>query len=172
MVLRLRGAEVFGLDVLDSASAKPQWLAGIGGTYIDGRSVQGGKLAGSVGPMDVILEAAGIASLDFDLLDVLALNGIFLLTGIPGGDRPLQIDAPALMRTLVLKNQVMLGSVNASLDHFHLAVADLSDAAAKWPGHVEKLITHVYPPAEFAAALGSPSRDEIKTVIQWGEPQF
>ena len=39
MVLRLRGADVYGLDVVDSTSARPKWLSGIGGHYVDGRSV-------------------------------------------------------------------------------------------------------------------------------------
>ncbi len=168
MVLRLRGADVLGLDILDPGSAKPLWLKAIDGTYIDGRTVHAGQVGNQIGPMDVILEAAGIASLDFDLLEALALNGIFLLTGIPGGDRPLQIDGPALMRTLVLKNQAMVGSVNASRDHFRMAVADLAAAGLRWPGHVEKLITHIHPFTDFAAALARPAGDEIKAVIQWG----
>lgn len=39
MVLRLRGAQVFGLDIVDSDSARPKWLGGIGGAYVDGRQV-------------------------------------------------------------------------------------------------------------------------------------
>jgi glucose 1-dehydrogenase len=42
MVLRLRGGEVHGLDVVDSASAPPAWLEGIGGHYVDGRQGRGG----------------------------------------------------------------------------------------------------------------------------------
>ena len=37
MVLRLRGADVYGLDVVDSTSARPKWLDVIGGHYVDGR---------------------------------------------------------------------------------------------------------------------------------------
>jgi len=171
MVLRLRGAEVYGLDVLDAASAKPLWLTAIGGMYVDGRTVRADQVGKLLGPMDLILEAAGIASLDFDLLDALALNGIYLLTGIPGGDRPLQIDGPALMRTLVLNNQAIVGSVNASRDHYQMAASDLETAGMRWPGHVEKLVTRLHPREEFAAALAPPERDEIKTVIQWATPR-
>ena len=39
MVLRLRGGDVYGLDVVDSTSARPKWLTVIGGHYVDGRQV-------------------------------------------------------------------------------------------------------------------------------------
>jgi threonine dehydrogenase-like Zn-dependent dehydrogenase len=38
MVLRLRGGEVYGLDVVDSNTARPKWLSGIGGHYRRPRS--------------------------------------------------------------------------------------------------------------------------------------
>lgn len=43
MVLRLRGGEVYGLDVVDSTSTRPTWLSGIGGHYVDGREVPRNK---------------------------------------------------------------------------------------------------------------------------------
>jgi threonine dehydrogenase-like Zn-dependent dehydrogenase len=91
MVLLLRGGDVYGLDVVDANSARPQWLAAIGGRYLDGREVPANQVEKKIGGMNFILDASGIAALEFNLLDALALNGIYALTGIPGGDRPLQI---------------------------------------------------------------------------------
>jgi threonine dehydrogenase-like Zn-dependent dehydrogenase len=167
MVLQLRGAEVYGLDIVDEGSARPQWLATIGGHYIDGRKIPAGKVDDSIGPMDLILEAAGIAVLDFDLLDALAINGAFVLTGIPGGDRPVQIPGAELMSKLVLKNQLMVGSVNAACDHYRMAVDDLASARLRWGNHLEKLITHQYPYADFSTAFSQHPSDEIKAVIEW-----
>ncbi len=167
MVLRLRGADVFGLDIVDGSSARPRWLEVIGGRYIDGRKIPVDNVADAVGPIDLILEAAGIASLDFNLLDALATNGVYVLTGIPGGDRPLQIPGATLMRQLVLRNQVLVGSVNAGRDYFQMAADDLARAAIKWKGHVDKLITHRYPFADFAKAFGEHPQDEIKAVVEW-----
>ncbi len=166
-VLALRGAEVYGLDVVDKTTARPQWLAAIGGRYVDGRTIPADKVDDIIGPMDLILEAAGIASLDFDLLDALATNGVYVLTGIPGGDRPMQISGAALMRKLVLRNQVIVGSVNASRDHFGMAVRDLTMADLRWSGHLPRLITHRYPAADFARAFGVHPTDEIKAVVEW-----
>ncbi len=167
MVLQLRGANVFGLDVVDAASARPQWLTAIGGSYIDARSVPTDKVSDAIGPIDLILEAAGIASLDFQLLDALAINGLHVLTGIPGGDRPVQISGGELMRKLVLRNQLMVGSVNAARGHFRMAVDDLWNANLRWPGHVAKLITHRHPAQDSAAAFDTHPADEIKSVVEW-----
>ncbi|HEY6952994.1 MAG TPA: alcohol dehydrogenase, partial [Bacteroidota bacterium] len=73
----------------------------------------------------------------------------------------------AMMRQLVLKNQVLVGSVNAGRDYFQMAVDDLARANLLWNGHVDKLITHRYPYDQFARALGEHPQDEIKAVIEW-----
>ena len=167
MALSLRGAEVYGTDIVGPATARPVWLEFIGGKYLDGRRVAPDGVQQEVGPMDFIFEATGVAALEFNLLDALGTNGIYVLTGIPGGDRPLQIPGAELIRRLVLDNQVMLGSVNASRGHFQMAVDDLSAARQSWGDHVNKLITHRYPPAEFEKALKYHDPDEIKGVIEW-----
>jgi hypothetical protein len=71
LVLRLRGAYVYGLDVVDSTSARPKWLNVIGGRYVDGRQVPADRVEKTIGAMDLILDASGIAALEFNLLDSL-----------------------------------------------------------------------------------------------------
>jgi threonine dehydrogenase-like Zn-dependent dehydrogenase len=117
--------------------------------------------------MEMIIEATGIPALEFNLLDALSSNGVYVLTGIPGGDRPLEIPGAELIRRLVLDNQVMLGSVNAARDHFQMAVDDLGEARLRWGEHVAQLITHRHPFSDFEAALRQHPPDEIKSVIEW-----
>jgi threonine dehydrogenase-like Zn-dependent dehydrogenase len=169
MVLRLRGGEIYGLDVVDASSARPQWLAAVGGHYIDGREVPADQVEKKIGGMDFILDATGIAELEFNLLDALALNGIYALTGIPGGDRPLRISGAELIRQLVLDNQVMLGSVNAARGHFQMAADDLAQAQLRWGGQIATLITHRYSPEQFAGLTDRHPSDAIKEVIEWGQ---
>jgi len=147
LVLRLRGAVVYGLDVVDSGTARP------------------------FGPMELIFESTGVASLEFNLLDALAYNGVYVITGIPGGDRPLQIDGAELIRQLVLDNQVMVGSVNAARDHYQMAVNDLEQASLMWGDHIAQIITNHYPVSNFETALHQHSVDEIKAVIEWDKMQ-
>jgi threonine dehydrogenase-like Zn-dependent dehydrogenase len=167
IALRLRNAEVYGLDIVDKSSARAKWLEEIGGKYIDGRQVPADKIDDQIGPMDFIFEATGVASLEFNLLDALDYNGIYVLTGIPAGSRPLDIPAPELIRQLVLNNQVMLGSVNASRDHYQLAVDDLARARQRWGDHIAKLITHRHAYNDFHAALEHHDADEIKVILEW-----
>ena len=52
LALRLRGAEVYGLDIVEADSARPQWLAHIGGQYVDGRQVPAENVGVEVGDAD------------------------------------------------------------------------------------------------------------------------
>ena len=171
LALRLRGATVFGLDVVDEDSSRPQWLEKIGGKYVDGRKIGPDRVDDLIVPMELIFESTGVASLEFNLMDALAPNGIYVLTGIPGGDRPLEIPGSELIRQLVLDNQLLVGSVNAARDHFQMAVDDLAAARLRWGDHVEELITHRYPYTEFMAALGQHPEGEIKVVVEWAARQ-
>jgi threonine dehydrogenase-like Zn-dependent dehydrogenase len=167
LVLTLRGAEVYGLDIVDESSPRPQWLAAIGGHYIDGRQVSPEHVDDAVGHMDLIFEATGVPDLAFNLLDALAINGIYTLTGIPGGDTCLDLPGAQLMRELVLDNQVMMGSVNAARGHFQMAVDDLEEAYLRWGDHIGKLITQHFAYTDFEKAFGHHGADEIKVAIEW-----
>jgi threonine dehydrogenase-like Zn-dependent dehydrogenase len=166
MVLVLRGGEVYGLDVVDANTARPKWLSGIGGRYIDGRQVPPDQVGKKIGSMDFILDATGIAPLEFNLLDALALNGMYVLTGIPGGDRPLQIPGAELIRQLVLENQVMLGGVKAARA-FSNAADDLAEAHLRWGAQIQGLITNRSSPDQFAGLKDQHQPDAIKEVIEW-----
>jgi glucose 1-dehydrogenase len=170
LALRLRGAEVCGLDIVDEDSVRARWLAGIGGHYIDGRRMLPKAIQAAFGPVDLIFEATGVPKLVFNLLEILAPGGMYVLTGIPGGERPIEVPGAQLLRQLVLGNQIMIGSVNASRDHFQMAVDDLSHAQLQWGMHIAKLITHRHPAEDFEAALQHHGADEIKVVIEWMKP--
>ncbi len=171
LALRLRGAEVYGLDIVDASTTRPRWLATIGGHYLDGRTVPPGQIAQIAGMMDLILEATGVPAIEFNLLDALAPDGMYVLTGIPGGDRPLQVAGAELMRRLVLNNQVMVGSVNAARDHFQLAVDDLLQAHYRWGPILNDLISHRYPYTAFPDAFQQHDPHDIKIVLEWEQAQ-
>lgn len=99
------------------------------------------ELAAGVGNIDVVYEAAGASQVAFEVMRVLGTNGIFVFTGVPGRRGPVSVDTDLLMRNLVLKNQVVLGTVNASRGVFEAAIADLGAFLARWPEAVRGLIT-------------------------------
>lgn len=165
--LRLRDAEVLGLDIVDPDSQRARILESIGGRYVDGRKVRPEALSEHFGEIDLIFEATGVAHLEFDLLSALGRSGLYVLTGIPEGDRPIDIHGAVLMRNLVLGNQVVVGSVNASKRHFEMAVEDLARARDTWSGAIDRIITHRLPYTQFADVLSTHPEDEIKAVLEW-----
>jgi len=167
IALRLRGADVTGMDVVDEKSVRPTVLEAIGGRYLHGDGVTPENLDNLVGPKDFVFEATGIARLQFELIDTIAVNGIYVATGIPAAGRPLSIPGAALMQQLVLKNQVVVGSVNASIYHYRQAVEYLDGGDKNWPEAMSKIITHRYKPEDLDHALHMHGDNEIKVVVDW-----
>jgi glucose 1-dehydrogenase len=164
--LRLRGAEVIGMDIVDENSSRPTILEKIGGKYVDGRKITTLNLDEECGDADFVFEATGIAKLQIELIDTLARNGIYVATGIPAGERPLTISAGTIMQQLVLKNQIIVGSVNASLRHYQMAVDDLHKSFQNWPDALKAVITEKISFTDFYKVLQH-SQDEIKVVVEW-----
>jgi hypothetical protein len=79
--------------------------------------------------------------LAFDMMRYLGTNGIFIFTGVPGRKGPVEVDTDLMMRNLVLKNQVLFGTVNAGRDTFETAIHDLQTFNNAWPEAVKALIT-------------------------------
>ena len=75
-------------------------------------------------------------------MQVLARNGVLVLTSITGGNRVLEIPADRINLEFVLGNKAMVGSVNASRDNFETGVRDMCQAEAEYPGWLRRLLTH------------------------------
>jgi glucose 1-dehydrogenase len=136
----------------------------IGGKYISSQDVSIEQMAATVGNIDLVYEATGASQLSFDVLAVLGTNGLFILTGVPGKHGPVGIDTDRIMRNLVLKNQCVLGTVNAGKDAFESAVKDLTSFHARWPEAVNNLITGRYPLEQFATPIHN--QTGIKNIVE------
>ncbi|MDB5022097.1 MAG: alcohol dehydrogenase [Pedobacter sp.] len=165
--LRLKGAEVFGMDIVPEDSLRPQLLQAIGGQYINGNDIDVMDIDDVYGECDFIFESAGIAKLQINLIDGLGINGIYVTTGIPSGERPELIMAAEIIQQMVLKNQVVLGSVNASPEHYRMAVDYLKAAVDTWPEQMKQVITEKVPYKDFGKILHQHSNEEIKVVVDW-----
>ena len=169
IALKLRGFQVFAQDIVPADSARAKLVEELGCIYIDGRMIKHQDFPREFGPMEIIVEAAGVAEINFQLLYALSNNGGCVLTGIPDPNANFPIAGGHLMQNLVLKNQVLLGSVNAGKKHWELAIQDLQEAQKKWPETIAKLITSRVSYHQFKEAISNCSEGEIKTVITWGE---
>jgi threonine dehydrogenase-like Zn-dependent dehydrogenase len=136
----------------------------IGGRYISSQDRNIEQMASDVGSIDLVYEATGSSELTFDVVKVLGNNGIFVITGVPGHHPPDQFDKDTVMRNMVLKNQCLLGTVNAGKDAFEHAVADLTEFHAKWPQAVEGLITGRYAIDNFAEPINN--QTGIKNIVE------
>ncbi len=168
IVLILSEAEVIGYDIVDPKSYRPNLLNKLGGTYIDGKTMKPGDIPEHFGRIDLIVEAAGVAQLDYSLLEALGTNGAYVMTGVPEKKEPFEIPGGPIMKQIVMKNQVVIGSVNASKRHWEQAIADLEKAYHKWGDTVEQLITKRVPAEQFKDALNKHEVNDIKNVVTWG----
>jgi threonine dehydrogenase-like Zn-dependent dehydrogenase len=122
-------------------SPKAELARAIGARYFSSEDVSVKGLAEQVGRIDVVYEAVGASQLAFEVIKVLGTNGVFVFTGVPGRKAPVPVDTDSLMRSIVLKNQVALGTVNAGKDAFEAAIRDLGVFMKRWPEAVRGLIT-------------------------------
>jgi glucose 1-dehydrogenase len=137
--------------------------------YVSSSDVAIERLADRVGNIDLVYEASGASTAAFDLMKVLGTNAIFIFTGVPGRKAPIPIDTELIMRNLVLKNQVVFGTVNANRDAFENAVRDLQLFSERWPGAVRQLISGRFPLSAYQdLLLGKASG--IKNVITFDRP--
>jgi threonine dehydrogenase-like Zn-dependent dehydrogenase len=135
----------------------------IGASYVSSQMQTVPEFARSVGNVDVVYEAIGASQTALELLDMLGADGIFCFTGVPRHGEPVSINAGRLLHNLVLKNQVILGTVNAGRESFEAAIRDLGVFYQRWPDAVRSLITRRYPIEEFREPILEPSG--IKNVI-------
>ena len=105
-----------------SPNPKSQLLESIGAHYISSETIAPEMLPHQIGNIDLVYEATGASSLSFEMMKYLGTNGIFIFTGVPGRKGPIEVDTDLMMRNLVLKNQVIFGTVNAGRDSFENSI--------------------------------------------------
>src|SRR5262247_169481 len=148
-----------------SPNPKSQLLESIGAHYISSDKIAPEMLPHQIGNIDLVYEATGASSLSFEMIKYLGTNGIFIFTGVPGRKGPIEVDTDLMMRNLVLKNQIVFGTVNAGRDAFEASVRDVAQFAKRWPVAVRRLITGRFPMANYLELLTGRSGG-IKNVIQ------
>ncbi len=117
-------------------------IRGFGATYVSATDVDVASLGSRVGSVDVVFEAIGSSPVVFAATSVLAPNGIFVFTGVPSLGLKRSVDLDGIMRDLVLKNQVFLGTVNASRRAYETAITELEQFLGLFPASVRALIGH------------------------------
>jgi threonine dehydrogenase-like Zn-dependent dehydrogenase len=154
---RLHGMEVHVLDRVE-AGLKPELVRALGATY------HPGSVADVDFEPDVIVECTGVGSVIADSIQKIGSGGVVCLTGVGQGGRSGYAVADVSAK-LVLRNNVIVGSVNANKRHWYKASQALARADRAW---LSRLITRREKPENFRKALDR-TPDDIKVVLQFSE---
>jgi len=164
MALVARGYDTSVYSRELAPNPKADLVESIGAHYFSAQDTSPQQLAERVGNVDLVYEATGASSVAFEMMRVLGTNGVFVFTGVPGRKAAIEIDTDVIMRNLVLKNQVVFGTVNAGVEAFEAAIRDLSLFQQRWPSAVRSLITGRHPvEAHRDLLVGAPQG--IKNII-------
>lgn len=160
---------VYSLEAADSLRGK--LAVALGARYLSAETCTSADLANRMeSSIDVIFDASGASNLAFELFGLLGYNGIFVWTGIPGLKEPVDVNAGTLMKELVLKNQGVLGTVNAGHQDFESAVDHLQNFA-ECTAHTHLPFIKYYKPEQYQEILFTenyvPDPNIFKTVIRF-----
>ncbi len=144
VALRLRGFEVHGFGrQLPNDYLNAHLLNEIGATYDSTNELSIIESVKKYGEYDLIFECTGYSPITFEAMQCLNENGILILASVTGGNRKTDnIPTDKINKEFVLGNRVMVGTVNASLEHFSIGVGDIALAESMFPGWLKKLLTN------------------------------
>ncbi|HEX2330669.1 MAG TPA: glucose 1-dehydrogenase [Candidatus Angelobacter sp.] len=164
MVLAANGYETVVYSREPEGGEKGTLVQSLGGTYISAASQPIESLVERTGEFDLILEAVGFAPVMMAAARSLGPNGVMALTGIPAEGAAAEISVGRSLRDLVLRNQVVFGTVNAGRRDYMAAIQLLEQFMILFPESVRKLITRRIPLGEASRVLLDGGG--IKNVVQ------
>ncbi len=143
VALRNLGFDTYVYDRAPAPNPKSQLVESIGAHYVSEQAIN--EFAHLFGDVDLVYEATGASQLAFRAMQVLGPNSIFIFTGVPALGAASQVDTDTIMRNAVLKNQVILGTVNAGKRVSMPLFARWAPPTQHWPEAIQSLITGRYP---------------------------
>ncbi|MFN7992803.1 MAG: glucose 1-dehydrogenase [Bryobacteraceae bacterium] len=167
MVLIQEGFDTYVYSRARKPNPKADVAEAIGAKYISSDEVPVEKMAEQVGNIDLVYEAVGAPQFAFEVLKHLGANGIYVFTGVPR-EKDVELDLQRIMYNLVLKNQALVGVVNAGPQAFDDSVRDLGIFAKRWPKALRSMITGRFPLEAFHDPVMG-TAGGIKNVIAIGE---
>jgi len=158
LIGKQHGGEIHVLDRVESG-AKPELVRALGATY------HTGTVAGVGFEPDIIVECTGVGQVIADSMVTMGAGGILCLTGVGSGGSASDRKTADVAAEMVLRNNVIVGSVNANKRHWYQAGESLRRADREW---LSRLITRREKPENFKQALER-RPDDIKVVVQFTE---
>jgi threonine dehydrogenase-like Zn-dependent dehydrogenase len=165
VALRTLGFDTYVYNRASAPNPRSHLVESIGAHYVSERDLQ--EFTYLIGHVDLVYEATGASQLAFRAMQVLGPNSIFIFTGVPALGATSEVDTDAIMRNAVLKNQVILGTVNAGTEDFEAAIRTLGEAEHRWPNAMHALVTGRFPLDAYREVLLRPSGG-IKDILTLG----
>jgi threonine dehydrogenase-like Zn-dependent dehydrogenase len=162
-LLAASGSDVTVIDRQPEASLNAQLARAAGATYLqlDAADLWDWRPEAA---FDVAIECSGDSRAALGLLPHLGEGGGVVWIGVPLGHGSYTVPSDDLVARSVLSQHAVIGTVNASTDHVRRAVADLSRLAPL--GIIQRMVTSVISPAEFAQAMDA-STGDIKVALEF-----
>jgi threonine dehydrogenase-like Zn-dependent dehydrogenase len=136
---------------------KPDLVRALGATY------HSSEVADIGFAPDIVMECTGVGKVIEDSISSVAASGVVCLTGLGHGGVLPEVPIADFAACAVLKNNIVMGSVNANKRHWYKAAEALARADRAW---LTGMITGRERPEDFAKALGRGAQ-HIKVIIQF-----
>ena len=114
LAVKLHGLDVHVLDRMETGN-KPDLVRALGATY------DAGGVSGIGFEPDAIIECTGVGQVISDSIQKIGANGIVCLTGVGHGGVMTSAALADVAAAAVLRNNVIVGSVNANKRHWYKA---------------------------------------------------
>ena len=158
LIAKQYALEIHVLDRVESGP-KPELVQALGATY------HTGGVANIGFQPDVIVECTGVGQVIADSLNAVAPGGVVCLTGVGSGGRTVGLPLADAATQIVLRNNVVVGSVNANKRHWYKAAQALARADRSW---LWRLVSRRERFEDFPRALERRPED-IKIVVEFAE---
>jgi threonine dehydrogenase-like Zn-dependent dehydrogenase len=139
--MRMRGMEVTTFAKTAKPNRNAELVEAVGARYVSTAETPILQESANNGRYDLIMEATGYSPVGFESMQVLAKNGVLVLSSVTGGDRKIEVPSDKINLEFVLGNKAMVGTVNANREHFEAGVRDMSQAEEEYPGWLSRLLT-------------------------------
>ncbi len=148
-ILRNRGLEAVVVGREPETDFRAQLVQKMGAAYFSVGKASLLDLPAKYPHVDLVVEATGSARVVFDSMQILSPNGVLCLLSVTGGHVEQQEPIDIINQDLVLKNNVVFGSVNANPRHFKMGAREFVEIDQKWPGVLKQILTTRLPMSDF-----------------------
>lgn len=167
-ILRNRGLQTVVVGREPATDFRVKLVERMEGEYVSVSETPLSELPSRLEQIDIVIEATGSARVVFDSMRILSPNAVLCLLSVTGGHNRMETPVDEINQHLVLRNNVVFGSVNANPRHFKMGAFEFVDIERKWPGLLKQIITTRLPWSDFKSWFDG-KVPGVKTTLEIGQ---